>query len=112
MNWRTDISRRSPERGSPGTMLADGHIDGIVGYRTILVDPPACALIALDTGVTVHGRAQHLADHTAVTVSGILAFSANARITGVSSTAMLSRMRKTVDHRLPLSRPVLADLRR
>lgn len=34
-------------------MLADGRIDGIVGYRTELVDLPAGALIAVEAGVSV-----------------------------------------------------------
>ena len=36
-------------------MLADGHIDGIVGYRTELVDLPAGALIALEAGLSIIG---------------------------------------------------------
>ncbi|MGH3392482.1 MAG: inositol monophosphatase family protein [Actinomadura sp.] len=36
-------------------MLADGHIDGIVGYRTELVDLPAGALIALEAGLSMRG---------------------------------------------------------
>jgi myo-inositol-1(or 4)-monophosphatase len=36
-------------------MLARGHIDGVVGYRTELVDLPAGALIALEAGIEMYG---------------------------------------------------------
>ncbi|MCW2902509.1 MAG: Inositol-phosphate phosphatase [Streptosporangiaceae bacterium] len=44
-------------------MLADGHIDGIVGYRTELVDLPAGAIIAVEAGLSVCGLDGKPFDH-------------------------------------------------